>query len=178
MHEELLKDKTVIENFAYHKLHYPRERLSSILSQYGFVFTDLDRKIESFSGGQISKILFAILGQKPSNFLVLDEPTNHLDYEAREGLEQALLKYKGTLLFISHDRYFVNKIASKLWIIANNELMVSYGNYSDYQYKKERGLQYEVALFDESAQLNLVLEEKLGKNEARRIALKFGRKKR
>lgn len=177
MHEELLKDKTVIENFVLHNLHYPRERLSSILSQYGFVFTDLDRKINSFSGGQISKILFAILGQKPSNFLVLDEPTNHLDYEAREALEQALQKYPGTILFISHDRYFVNKIASKLWIIANNELTVSYGNYSDYQYKKERGLQYDAALFDESAQLNLVLEEKLGKNEARRIAEKFGRRK-
>lgn len=177
MHEELLKDQTVIENFVHHNLHYPRERLGSLLSQYGFVFTDLDRKINTFSGGQISKILFAILGQKPSNFLVLDEPTNHLDYEAREALEQSLQNYKGTILFISHDRYFVNKIASKLWIIANNELTVSYGNYSDYQYKKERGLQYDAALFDESSQLNLVLEEKLGKNEARRIAEKFGRRK-
>ncbi len=177
MHEELLRDRTLIDNFALQGLHHPRERLSSILSQYGFVFTDLDRKIESFSGGQISKILFAILGQKSSNFLVLDEPTNHLDYEAREALEQSLQTYKWTILFISHDRYFVNKIASKLWIIANNELTVSYGNYSDYQYKKERGLQYDAALFDESAELNLVLESKLGKNEAKRIAEKFWRKK-
>ena len=177
MHEELLRDKSIMDNFVAHNLHYPRERLVSILSQYGFVFTDLDRKIESFSGGQISKILFAILGQKPSNFLVLDEPTNHLDYEAREALEQSLQNYKGTILFISHDRYFVNKIASKLWIIADNELTVSYGNYADYQYKKERGLRYDVTLFDESAELNLVLEEKLGKNEAKRIAEKFARKK-
>jgi len=94
MHEELLRDRTLIDNFALQGLHHPRERLSSILSQYGFVFTDLDRKIESFSGGQISKILFAILGQKSSNFLVLDEPTNHLDYEAREALEQSLQTYK------------------------------------------------------------------------------------
>lgn len=54
---------------------------------------------------------------------------------------------------------------------------MSYGNYSDYQYKKERGLQYDAALFDESAELNLVLEQKLGKNEAKRIADKFGRRK-
>lgn len=108
---------------------------------------------------------------------MLDEPTNHLDYEAREALERALQKYPGTILFISHDRYFVNKIASKLWIIENNELTVSYGNYSDYRYKKERGIQYDAALFDESAELNLVLEEKLGKSEAKRIADKFGRKK-
>ena len=71
----------------------------------------------------------------------------------------------------------MNKIASKLWIVENNELRVSYGNYSDYQYKKERGLQYDAALFDETAELNLVLESKLGKNEARRIAEKFGRRK-
>ena len=84
MHEELSRNKSVHDNFALHGLSFPRERLASILGQYGFHFTDLDRKIESFSGGQISKLLFAILGQKPSNFLVLDEPTNHLDYEARE----------------------------------------------------------------------------------------------
>jgi len=177
MHEELQRDKSVYDNFVAHGLTFPRERLAALLSQYGFAFTDIDRKITSFSGGQISKILFAILGQKPSNLLILDEPTNHLDYEARESLEQSLRKYSGTILFISHDRYFVNKIANKLWIITDGELLVNYGNYSDYQYKKERGLGFDDSLFDESAELSLVLESKLGKNEAKRIAEKFGRKK-
>ena len=138
MHEELMRDKTVYDNFVAHGLTFPRERLAALLAQYGFAFTDIDRKITSFSGGQISKILFAILGQKSSNLLILDEPTNHLDYEARESLELSLRKYPGTILFISHDRYFVNKIANKLWIITDGELLVNYGNYSDYQYKKER----------------------------------------
>lgn len=133
-----MRDKTVYDNFVAHGLNLPRERLAALLAQYGFAFTDIDRKITSFSGGQISKILFAILGQKSSNLLILDEPTNHLDYEARESLEQSLRKYSGTILFISHDRYFVNKIANKLWIITDGELLVNYGNYSDYQYKKER----------------------------------------
>lgn len=178
MHEELQRDKSLYDNFVAHGLTFPRERLAALLSQYGFAFTDIDRTITSFSGGQISKILFAILGQKSSNFLILDEPTNHLDYEARESLEQSLRKYPGTILFISHDRYFVNKIANKLWIITDGELLVNYGNYSDYQYKKERGLGFDDSLFDESAELSLVLEQKLGKNEAKRIAEKFGRKKR
>lgn len=177
MHEELAQDKNVNDNFVLHGLNFTRERLASILGQYGFTFTDIDRKISSFSGWQISKILFAVLGQKPSNFLILDEPTNHLDYEARESLEQSLQKYPGTILFISHDRYFINKIATKLWIIEDGEMTVNYGNYSDYQYKKEYGLQYDASLFDESAEMNLILEEKLGKNEAKRIAEKFGRKR-
>lgn len=73
-----------------------------------------------------------------SNFLIFDEPTNHLDYESRESLEKALQKYEGSILFISHDRYFVNKLATKLWIIEDGELMISYGNYDDYKFKKER----------------------------------------
>ena len=82
--------------------------------------------------------MFSILGQMESNFLIFDEPTNHLDYESRESLEKALQKYEGSILFISHDRYFVNKLATKLWIIEDGELMISYGNYDDYKFKKER----------------------------------------
>lgn len=177
MHEELQKDQSVYDNFKRHGLEFPRERLAALLGYYGLSFADLDRPVVSFSGGQISKILFAILGQKSSNVLVLDEPTNHLDYEARESLEHALLKYPGTILFISHDRYFVNKIASKLWIIQKQELIVSYGNYSDYQYKKEYGLSLDASLYDDTAEIQLVLEEKLGKAEAKRITEKFGKRR-
>ena len=93
--------------------------------------------------------------------LILDEPTNHLDYDSREALEFALKKFEGTLLFISHDRYFVNKISTHIWFVQNNELSLSYGNYEDYQFKKQNGIEMDFALFDEEAQLNLVLEEKL-----------------
>jgi len=81
--------------------------------------------------------MFAILGMQESNLLILDEPTNHLDYEAKEALEESLKNYKKSVLFISHDRYFVNSVATHLWIIENEELRVSYGNYSDYKFKKE-----------------------------------------
>jgi ATPase subunit of ABC transporter with duplicated ATPase domains len=137
----------------------------------------LDKRVKDLSGGQISKVLFAILGQKWSNLLILDEPTNHLDYDTRESLEQCLNKYDWTVLFISHDRYFVNKLATHLWIIENEELFVSYGTYEDYQYKKNFKLDFDMALFDEDAQLNLVLEEKLWEKEARRLKDKFKKRR-
>ncbi len=176
MHEELVFDKTLYENFEIHGMGFSRERIAGLLGNYGFDYFDLEKPLFAFSGGQVSKILFAIIGQKPANVLVLDEPTNHLDYDARESLEKSLRHYKGAILFISHDRYFVNKLASHLWIIEDGELIVSYGNYSDYRLKKERGLDFDMSLWQEDGELALVLEEKLGKNEARRIRDKFSRK--
>ncbi|MCK9272348.1 ATP-binding cassette domain-containing protein [Candidatus Gracilibacteria bacterium] len=178
LHEELDKNKTLRENFKLAGFDYIDQKLIAILSNYLFEKDDLDKKVREFSGGQISKILFAILGQKECNFLVLDEPTNHLDYDFREALERELLKFKGTILFISHDRYFINKVATHLWLIKDQELIVSYGNYDDYKYKLERGLNFDASLFDEEAQLNYTLEEKLGEKEAKRIREKYSRKKR
>jgi ATP-binding cassette subfamily F protein 3 len=82
--------------------------------------------VSDLSGGQTSKLLFSLLGQKESNLLILDEPTNHLDYDTREALEQVLSKYSGTILFISHDRYFINKLATNIWFVSEGELSISY----------------------------------------------------
>jgi len=177
LHEELDREKTLRENFIKHGFDYPYEKLVSVISNYLFEREDVDKKAKEFSWWQISKLLFAILWQKESNFLIFDEPTNHLDYEFREALEQELTKYKWTILFISHDRYFINKIASHLWIIREWELIMSYGNYEDYQYKLERWLNFDASMFDEEAQLNLTLEEKLWENEAKRIRMKFWKHK-
>ena len=117
MHEELDHTLSLYANYEHIVGGTTRERLAGILGYYGFDYHDLDKLIGSFSGGQISKILFAILGQKPANLLILDEPTNHLDYDTREALERSLRKYPGAILFISHDRYFVNRLATHLWII-------------------------------------------------------------
>ncbi|USN58704.1 MAG: ABC-F family ATP-binding cassette domain-containing protein [Candidatus Peribacteria bacterium] len=110
--------------------------------------------------------------------LILDEPTNHLDYDTREALELAISNYKGSLLFISHDRYFVNKVATHVWFISEEALSISYGNYEDYRFKLENGIDMDLHLFDEEAELNLVLEEKLGEKEYKRLKDKFGKKKR
>lgn len=177
MHEELYRDLTMRENFQKHGINYPDEHLIGLIKHYLFEKTDLDKKVSELSGWETSKLLFCILGQKDSNLLILDEPTNHLDYDTRESLEYALKKYDGTILFISHDRYFVNKLASHVWFIDNNELSISYGNYEDYRYKKEHKLDMWMHLFDEDAQLNLVLEEKLWEKEFKRLKNKFGKDK-
>lgn len=206
LHETLKIDKTISENFVLHWLEYPNERIGWILQEYGFDFLDYSKKVENLSGWERSRLLFAILWQNSlasrnsratqknelreneeifieyekyenSNLLILDEPTNHLDADTREALEKALTNYHWAILFISHDRYFVNKLANKLWIIEEWELSISYGNYEDYQFKKERWIDLDMSLFDLDGELDLVLEEKLWATEARRIKEKFARKK-
>jgi ATP-binding cassette, subfamily F, member 3 len=177
MHESLEVDRTIEENFTTHGLPYSRERISGILKSYWFGYHDGIRKISGLSWWERSRLLFALLTQKSYHLLILDEPTNHLDYDTREALERALRSYKWAILFISHDRYFVNKLANKLWIIEDGDLIVSYGNYDDYRYKKERGINLDMSLFDADGEMNLVLEERLGSVEARRIREKFARKK-
>jgi len=177
LHEELQKEKTVRENFLYHWIHLEDQTLIWYLNFYLLPRECIDKPVKYLSWGQISKLLFAILGKKEWNFLILDEPTNHLDYDSRESLEKAILKYPWTVLFISHDRYFVNKIAQVIWLIKNWELTVSYWNYEDYKYKIEHGIDISMNLFDESAEMDMVLIEKLWEKEAKRIKEKFTRRK-
>lgn len=177
LHEELRKDKTVRENFELAEINYPEQNLIWLLKHYLFEKEDLDKKVSDLSGWQTSKLLFAILWQKEYNLLILDEPTNHLDYDTRESLEQSLKEFEWSILFISHDRYFVNKLATNIWFITNNELSVSYWNYEDYRYKIEHNLDMDMSLFDEEAELNLVLEEKLWEKEFKRLKEKFSGKK-
>ncbi|MBX9809266.1 ATP-binding cassette domain-containing protein [Candidatus Gracilibacteria bacterium] len=188
LHETLILDKSIYDNFVTHGLPYSRERIGSIISTYGFAFHDTSKKVHNLSGGERSRLLFALLSQNSfawkqdvysenSNLLILDEPTNHLDTDTRESLEKALREYPGAILFISHDRYFVNKLAQKIWIIEDGELMISYGNYEDYRYKRERGIDLDMSLFNLDGELDLVLEEKLGIVEARRIKEKFARRR-
>lgn len=177
MHEELDKDKTVRQNFEKHWFNYPDQHLIWLLSHYLFEKTDIDKKVSDLSWWQTSKLLFAILWQKECNLLILDEPTNHLDYDTREALEEELLKFKWSILFISHDRYFVNKLATNIWFINNWELSVSYWNYEDYKFKLEHNLEMDINIFDEEAELNLVLEEKLWEREFKKLKDKFARGK-
>jgi len=177
MHEELYRDLTMRENFHKHGIAYPDEHLIGLIKHYLFEKEDLNKTVSQLSGWQTSKLLFCILGQKSSNLLILDEPTNHLDYDTRENLELALSKYEWTILFISHDRYFVNKLASQVWFIADEKLSLSYGNYEDYRFKVEHKLDMEMHLYDEEAQLNLVLEDKLWEKEFKRLKDKFWKNK-
>ena len=178
MHEELDKTKTIRQNFEKHWFHFEQQHLIGLLSHYLFEKEDIDRRVWDLSGGQTSKLLFAILWQKQCNLLILDEPTNHLDYDTRESLEESLRQFPWTILFISHDRYFVNKLASHIWFITDGELSICYGNYEDYRFKLEHNIEMDMSLFDEEAQLNLVLEEKLGERKFKKLKERFGKEKR
>ena len=102
-----------------------------------FYSDNIFKRISKLSGGEKLRLKLFCLMQKDTNFLILDEPTNHLDISTKEVLEDALNEYKGTILFISHDRYFINKIASKIFMIENQNIKIYNGNY-DYLISKRK----------------------------------------
>jgi ATPase subunit of ABC transporter with duplicated ATPase domains len=119
-----------------------------ILAKFLFYGEDVFKKIKNLSGGERSRLRLCQLMHEDINFLILDEPTNHLDIDSREMLEEALKEFNGTILFISHDRYFINKIASKVVEIKNRKLINYEGNY-DY-YKNELKKQQELMQNEEA----------------------------
>jgi len=110
--------------------------LRSFLGKFLFFGEDVFRKIKTFSGGEQSRVVLAKLILSNPNFLILDEPTNHLDIASREVLENALSEFGGTILVVSHDRYFLNKVVNKIYAIENKTLKEYLGNYSYYEERK------------------------------------------
>ena len=108
------------------------------LGRFLFTGDDVHKHINDLSGGERSRLALAVLLLEQANFLILDEPTNHLDIQARETLEQMLIDFDGTILFVSHDRFFMDKIATKLWIVEDGGVQFSLGNYTDFQRQQGR----------------------------------------
>jgi ATP-binding cassette subfamily F protein 3 len=111
----------------------PLARARNYLGQFLFSGDDVFRPIASLSGGQRSRVALARLTLQGANFLLLDEPTNHLDIASQEILEDVLGRFPGTVLFVSHDRYLVQAIATHVWRVDGDALRVYKGNYEDYQ---------------------------------------------
>ena len=104
----------------------------SNLAKYGFSNENVFKRIGKLSGGEKVKILLMKLIKRDVNFLLLDEPTNHIDIDTREILEEALKEYKGTVLFVSHDRFFINTLADRILSINQSKINSYYGNYDDF----------------------------------------------
>lgn len=109
--------------------------LRSALFKYLFAGENIHKKIKYLSGGEKVRLKIFCLIQDSYNFLILDEPTNHIDIDTREMLEESLMEFTGTILFVSHDRYFINKIATGIIEIKNKNITKYIGNYDDYREK-------------------------------------------
>lgn len=108
------------------------EQARSKLAKYGFRGENVLKKVGKLSGGEKVRLILLKLIQRDINFLILDEPTNHIDIETRELLEEALKEYPGTVLFVSHDRFFINKLATRILNIEDYKIKSYIGNYDDF----------------------------------------------
>jgi len=113
--------------------------LRGLLGCFLFSEDDVFKPIGVLSGGERNRYALARMLLHPSNFLLLDEPTNHLDMRAKDVLLESLEKYNGTVVFVSHDRYFIDKLATRIFEVGNGRVEVFPGNYEDYQWRKQRG---------------------------------------
>ncbi|HWS82720.1 MAG TPA: ABC-F family ATP-binding cassette domain-containing protein [Ktedonobacteraceae bacterium] len=113
------------------------EGARTFLGRFLFSRDDVFKAIGTLSGGERSRVALAKLTLQGSNFMILDEPTNHLDLQSRQLLEEVLNEFEGTLLFVSHDRYFIDKLATKVWAIEDGMLYPYMGNYTEYRVYKQ-----------------------------------------
>jgi ATP-binding cassette subfamily F protein 3 len=122
--------------------------LRNLLGCFLFSEDDVFKRIGVLSGGERNRYALARMLLHPSNFLLLDEPTNHLDIRAKDVLLEALEKFTGTLVFVSHDRYFIENLATRVFEIGEGEVRVFPGNYADYLWRKSGGAEQEPTLKD------------------------------
>ncbi len=128
-------EQVLLELWGRHPL-WEQTKVRTLLAQAGLVAEDMDKKVGMLSGGERAKLALAVFECEQGNFLILDEPTNHLDLAARESLEQALQAFDGTLLFVSHDRYFIQALAGKILELEEGKLTAFTGGYEDYALAK------------------------------------------
>lgn len=129
------EDLTVLEAFR-EDMTIPEGEARGILAKFLFFGERVFKSVKNLSGGEKSRLKLCKLIQNDINLLILDEPTNHLDIDSREMLEEALVEFKGTILFISHDRFFINKLAERICEVEGKKIINYQGNYEYYREKK------------------------------------------
>ncbi|GAC92371.1 ABC-F family ATP-binding cassette domain-containing protein [Anoxybacillus sp. LAT_35] len=133
---QLTSNKRVIDELWDEDRLRTEKEIRTILGNFLFSGDDVLKPVQTLSGGEKARLALAKLMMKKANVLVLDEPTNHLDLDSKEVLEQALIEYPGTIIFVSHDRYFINKIATKIYELSTDGLVEYLGDYDYYVAKK------------------------------------------
>lgn len=150
------ENKTILECFR-EDIAISEQKAREFLAKYLFYGERVFKKVGALSGGERSRLKLALLMYSEVNVLILDEPTNHLDIDSREELEDYLKEFKGTLLFVSHDRYFINNIAGRVVELCQGSL-ISYGG--NYEYYKEKSAQMRNALIIKQVEENKISKVK------------------
>ena len=147
-HQVLNADKNLFDEISDDYPYLNNTEIRNVLASFLFTKDDVFKLVGSLSGGEKGRLSLAKLMLSEANFLLLDEPTNHLDITSKEILEDALNNYEGTVLYVSHDRYFINKTATRILDLTNKQLLNYIGNYDYYLEKKET---VEAALLTDNA---------------------------
>ena len=136
-HHVLHMEKTIFQEISDDFPKLTNTEIRNLLAAFLFTGDDVFKKIASLSGGERGRVSLAKLMLSEANFLILDEPTNHLDIMSKEILEEALRNYTGTVLYVSHDRYFINRTATRILELTNQSMVNYIGNYDYYMEKRE-----------------------------------------
>ena len=157
-HHVLHMEKTVFEELSDAYPTLTNTKIRNVLAAFLFTGDDVFKRIKDLSGGERGRVSLAKLMLSEANFLILDEPTNHLDIVSKEVLEDALNHYTGTVLFVSHDRYFINTVATRILDLENQGLTNYIGNYDYYLEKKETMVNFTAAPTETTAAVDVSAE--------------------
>ncbi|MBZ0186504.1 MAG: ATP-binding cassette domain-containing protein, partial [Candidatus Obscuribacterales bacterium] len=176
--EALDKNKTVLATIADDIHNWKDTEIRGLLGRFLFSDDSVYKKVSDLSGGEKARLAMAKLLTTSANFLILDEPTNHLDIPAKETLETAIQKFDGAVVIVSHDRYFISKVANKIIEIKDNGFKIYDGDYDYYLDRIEKEKEAQLALEQESE--NAIRqaakrEKRLNKEQARKQARKDGK---
>ncbi|EOD00180.1 ABC-F family ATP-binding cassette domain-containing protein [Caldisalinibacter kiritimatiensis] len=164
-------DKTVVDEIWDEHPLFNHYKVRKMLAQFLFQGEDIFKLVSELSGGEKSRLALLKLMLSEANFLLMDEPTNHLDIDSKEALEDSLLNYKGTLLVISHDRYFLNKVTDKILELTPNRVNEYLGNY-DYYLEKKNAMNEETEDLPKKTKTQIKIERKKEKEKRKLIRKK------
>lgn len=163
-HAVLNMEKTLFEEIQDTYPDMNNTKVRNVLAAFLFTGDDVYKRIQDLSGGEQGRVSLAKLMLSDANFLILDEPTNHLDIQGKEVLEEAIRNYEGTVLYVSHDRYFINKTATRIIELFSNRFDNYIGNYDYYIEKKE-----DVRAYGDSLQKDKMPLEAIDPEETQRL---------
>lgn len=162
-------ERSVLDTMIYEK-NYTTQTARNRLGAFLFSGEDVFKPVAALSGGEQSRLRLCMLMDEEINLLILDEPTNHLDIASREWIENAVAEFSGTLLFVSHDRYFIDQFADRIWELENGVISDFKGTYRQFRAMKQKQAECQVQEKKEKKQRPAQTIQKNGKNLERQIA--------